>query len=207
MAPLWLTAGYQLVGELLAHPEERDPQRIAGLLTDLEGAPLTLAEKFTAFLEDDRGASADEYVPVLELSPLCPLYLGHYLYEEPSTCRDVGCSGRNAYMLELTGIYQHFGLNLMGRELPDFLPVVTDFLRLSLARPDRDRTGLREHFIRHYVWPALPPLAESLEKCETPYRELVAALKILLGEELKFKPSREGARGRGYHPLPIAGTA
>lgn len=167
---------YQLVGELLMHPDERDGEQVQILRSRLEQMPASIRDPLQEFLNDPVSASAQEYVATLELSPPCSLYLGTYLFEEPKTCRDVGTSGRNAYMLELSGVYRHFGFDLSGRELPDFLPAVVDFLWISLERPQQDEIGLRRRLLEHYVLPGLEPLHKKLSDYQSPYALLVAVL-------------------------------
>lgn len=203
-----LATAYQLIAELLLHPDDRNTTRIAALRQRLGAAPpLSLAsiEKFFAHPSADL---RDEYVRTLELSPPCPLYLGAYLFDEPTTCRGVGTSPRNAYMLELVGIYRHFGFDLAGRELPDYVPTVLEFLSLSLQHPERDRIGLRRRLVEHYVRPALAPLLAALNKYESPYALLVESLKHVVEEDIRdmgsvpawrppeSSPERQGRRLR-----------
>lgn len=180
MSPDSLAAGYRLVAELLLYPEARDPARVSTLWPALAGAPAAVCAPLEGFLAAPGAVSCDEYVQVLELSPPCPLYAGAYLFEEPTTCRGAGTSGRNRYMLELRNLYRHFGLEVGGGELPDFLPLMVDFLWLSLARPERDGIGLRRRLVEVYVAPALEPLRARLERYESPYAALVAALTALV---------------------------
>ena len=157
-----LTASYQLISELLLNPDERDPERVESLRHGLEGARGEVHSWITKFLATAGSTSRDEYVQTLELSPPCPLYLGSYLFDEPTTCNGVGTSGRNVYMLELAGIYSHFGFDITARELPDYLPAIVDFLWISLANQDRDGIGLRRRFVEQYVFPGLQPLKAAL---------------------------------------------
>ena len=179
-----LVAGYRLIAELLLHPDDRDGAKIASLALELDpdGAAGDLIGEFLA---DATCGSRDEYVQTLELSPPCPLYLGAYLFDEPTSCRGAGTSGRNAYMLELSGLYRHFGFELTGGELPDYLPAVVDFLWISLEHPDRDVIGLRRRLLQHYVLPGLGPLREALEKYHSPYALLVSALVKTVEQDLE----------------------
>ncbi len=177
-----LAAGYRLIAELLLHPDDRDGATIASLALELEGAA---GDSIGEFLADAASGSRDEYVQTLELSPPCPLYLGAYLFDEPTSCRGAGTSGRNAYMLELSGLYRHFGFELTGGELPDYLPAVVDFLWISLEHQDRDTIGLRRRFLQHYVLPGLDPLREALQKYHSPYALLVSALVKTVEQDLQ----------------------
>ena len=125
-------ACYRLIAELLLHPEDRDRDKIDVLFRALRDAPKKVREPISEFLNDPLALSRSEYVQTLELSPPCPLYLGSYLFDEPTTCRGVGTSGRNAFMLELSGLYGHFGFQMQGGELADYLPILVDFLGISL---------------------------------------------------------------------------
>ena len=126
-----------------------------------------------------------EYVQTLELSPSCPLYMGAHLFDEPSTCSGIGTSGRNAYMLELIGLYGHFEIELNGRELPDFLPVMVDFTWISLESSVRDRLALRRWFLERHMQPALSPLRASFAKYKSPYLHLALALRAGVDEDLR----------------------
>ena len=203
---------YRLIGNLLLYPDERDANVIERLRRRVEGAPDEILHLIDAFMADPASASIDEYVQTIELSPPCPPYLGVYLFDEPTTCRDVGYSGRNAYMLDLTGIYRHFGFEPLGNELPDYVPLVVDFLWISLEHRDRDSIGLRRTFVESYVKPAIGPALERLERYGSPYALLVQALGILITADIEAMsdvvpwepPAPAGHRRRA--PLPVLET-
>lgn len=182
--PRELAAGYRLVAELLLNPEHRDPKRLREAGTVLDSVPARVREKLRTFLSSSAAEDVDEYTVVLELAPPCPLYLGTYLFEEPNSCRGAGLSGRNGYMIELSGVYSHYGLKLGGGELADYLPAMVDFLALSLERRDRDDIGLRRRFVEFYVLPALPKLRAELEKFDSGYQHLIEALEALVDEDI-----------------------
>ena len=177
-----LSAGYRLIAQLLLHPDDRDGVTVASPGLDLDPA---VGDSIEEFLADAACGSRDEYVQTLELAPPCPLYLGAYLFDEPTSCRGAGTSGRNAYMLELSGLYRHFGFELTGGELPDYLPAVVDFLWISLEHRDRDTIGLRRRLLQHYVLPSLGPMREALEKYHSPYMLLVKALEETVEQDLQ----------------------
>jgi nitrate reductase delta subunit len=129
----------------------------------------------------------DEYTQTLELAPPVPLYFGAYVFEEPSSCRGAGASGRNGYMIELGALYEHYGLGLAAheRELPDYVPAIVEFLALSLELPERDGIGLRRRLVEKYVQPGIAPLRKALQKYESVYDVLMEALEIALAEDLE----------------------
>lgn len=176
-------AAYRLIAELLVYPEQRDRDAIEAQRRELDHAPAPLREPLDDFLAAPRAEDPDEYLHLLELAPPCPLYLGAYLFDEPSTCRGVALSGRNTYMLELAGIYGHFGFQIQG-ELADFVPAVAEFLALSLAHRELDGIGLRRRLLEHYVRPGLAPMRAALEKYETPYALVIRALEATIDDDI-----------------------
>jgi nitrate reductase delta subunit len=125
----------------------------------------------------------EAYVELFELNPRCPLYLGSHAFDEPKTCAQAALSDRNEYMIELVGIYKHFGLTLKGRELPDYLPLMVEFLALTAEVDD----PIRERFIREYLLPFLPPLRERLAALSSPYLHLAEGLERLLKLDLDVR--------------------
>lgn len=179
-----LTAVYRLISELFLYPEDRDTGRIEVEIARLVEASTELRAPLEAFLAAPAAMSAEEYVATLELAPLAPLYLGAYLYEEPTSCRGAGMSGRNGYMLELANIYRHFGVELAGGEMADFVPIIVDFLAISLEREAEDRIGLRRYFVETLLINGVESLLSALRKCESPYTYLVEALRVALTEDI-----------------------
>ena len=179
-----LTTAYRLISELFLYPEERDRARIEAAMAALAAAPEALREPLDNFLAAPLAASAEEYVATLELAPAVSLYLGSHLYEEPQTCRGAGMSGRNGYMLELANIYRHFGVELAGGEMADFVPVIVEFLGVSLERSDQDQIGLRRYFVETMLTTGLASLLSALRRHESPYAHLVDALGVALAEDI-----------------------
>lgn len=194
-----LAAGYRLLAESFLYPEERDPRSLAAHRETLAGATgATSATRLVdAFFASPRAEDPDEYLTLLELTPPCPLYLGYYLFEEPTSCRGAGLSGRNAYMLELKAIYRHFGLEMAGGELADFVPLVLEFLALSLERPELDGIGLRRRLLERHVKPALPEMRKAQAKYDTPYAQLTELFVLLVEEDVMGSP------GPAWEPLPM----
>ncbi len=110
-------------------------------------------------------------------------------------------SGRNGYMLELSNIYRHFGIEMAGGEMADFVPVIVEFLGLSLAHGDRDDIGLRRYLVETLLVNGIESLLSALRKCESPYANLVLALRTALAEDIaqmagspKWRPSASDDR-------------
>lgn len=177
---------YAAIAALWEPPEEGEAARRAAgaAIGELRGLDPEAAALLSRFLE--RPVAEDEYVSLFELDPRCPLYLGSHAFDEPKTCGQAAVCDRNAYMIDLLGLYRHLGLTPNGRELPDYLPLVVESLALSAGSDD----PVRRTLIEKYILPFLPPVRARLEALKTPYRDLLDALERVLRLELGA-----GARG------------
>ncbi len=178
---------YALIGELWCSPSEVDPEMpkikkdAEQVLAGLENVDEESAKLLSSFLKEDT-ISEEDYIDLFELQPKCPLYLGSHTYDEPKTCANAAVSDRNEYMIELMGIYRHFGQAINRGELPDYLPLMVNFL--SLTAESRD-DPIRGKFIDEYVLPFLPPMRSRLEELKTPYLHLLGALEKVINFDLK----------------------
>ncbi len=137
------------------------------------------ADLLSAFIKDFKNIGSDEYTQTVELSPECPPYLGHYVFEEPKTCAEIGVSGRNDYMIELAAIYEHYGFAVTG-ELPDYVPAMTEFLHLSLPKRGDE---LRNEYLSKLL-SMLPNMIQKYEEKDNPYQKPLKALKIMMELDL-----------------------
>lgn len=180
-----LAKAYRLVAELFVNPEMTDrPRLVADARQDViqsvgEDIGDVTAERLRTFVDEYESMSVDRFIDTHELSPACPLYLGHYAFDEPETCRDIADTDRNQYMVELNAIYEHFGFALDG-ELPDYLPAMVEFCWLTLPEGD---DPLRAEFQR-MVLALLSDMHERFEKDGTPYRLLLDVFDRLLRFDL-----------------------
>jgi nitrate reductase delta subunit len=154
-------------------------RRAEKVIAGLEGIDKEGAGSLSEFLRNP--VSEEEYVELFELDPKCPLYLGSHVFEEPKTCAQAGLSDRNGYMIELLGIYRHLGLSPNGKELPDYLPLMVEFLSLSAGSED----PVRGKLVKDYMLPYLPPIRARLEQLNTPYVCLLDALEKVLRMDLE----------------------
>ncbi len=181
---------YALIAELWCSTPEADAMReeikkdAGEVVKRLESIDKESAVLLSRFLREN-AISDEDYVDLFELDPQCPLYLGSHSYDEPKTCANAGVSDRNEYMIELTGIYKHFGRMPNGKELPDYLPLMVDFLSLTTESKD---DPVREKLIQEYFLPYLPPMRSRLEELKTPYLYLLDALEKVINIESKTQP-------------------
>ena len=181
---------YALIAEVWCSPPEDDAKR-EGIKKDakevvkrLESIDKESAMSLSRFLGEN-AITEEDYIDLFELSPQCPLYLGSHTYDEPKTCATAAVSDRNEYMIELNGIYNHFGRKPNGKELPDYLPLMVDFLSLTTESKD---DPVREKLIKEYILPFLPPMRSRLGELKTPYLHLLDVLERVINIELKTLP-------------------
>ncbi len=182
-----LTDFYALIAELWCAPPVADA--ISGklqkdaeeMVKKLESIDKEAAILLSSFLSENAIAEED-YIDLFELDPQCALYLGSHSYDEPKTCANAAVSDRNEYMIELIGIYRHFGQTPNGKELPDYLPLMVDFLSLTVESKD---DPVRQKLIDEYLLPYLPPMRARLEELKTPYLYLFDALQKVINLESK----------------------
>lgn len=175
-----LKDAYGCLAELWCSPQDVDMKRVRGEARELVERLNTVGgwevASLSRFLEAGP-VCEEEYVGLFELEPQCSLYLGSHAFEEPKTCAQAGVSDRNEYMIELSAIYRHFGYESNGNELPDYLPLMVEFLSLTAHR----RTdALRKKMIDEYLLPHLPPLSSTLKNVKSSYAHLLQALEAVL---------------------------
>ena len=181
---------YSLIAELWNSPPEnnkkrekikKDAEKVIKKLKNINSESAVLLSKF---LKENK-ISEEGYIDLFELDPQCPLYLGSHTYDEPKTCANAAVSDRNKYMIELNAIYKHFGKSPNGKELSDFLPLVVDFLSLTV---ESNTDPVRGKLIREYLLPFLPPMRSKLKELKTPYVYLIDALSNIMKTDLKTHP-------------------
>lgn len=202
LTPEQRSSGYLLAAELLLYPAERDPGAVAEYRDSLAGWEEAAA--IDAFLASPRAVDEEEYLNLLELAPPCPLYLGAYLFEEPSSCRGAGMSERNGYMLDLKASFRHFGFEPDAAEMADFVPLVAEFLSLTADRVVGDSQGVRRRLLVRLVAPALPLMRQRIERYESPYARLLTFLEHLVDDDVLASPEPEEAAGGPLIELPLA---
>lgn len=178
-----LVQAYKLVAELLSYPEDLNLGEIEQW-TDHLGRSLVeeigheVALNVRSFVQDLKSITAGEYIDTLELAPRCPLYLGYWAFLDEGA----DSPSRRKFMSELLDVYHLFGLSLGGKELPDYLPVVVEFLWISLGK---GRQEARTRVITQYALPWLPNIITCLEDNGSPYARLLKTLQMLIEWDLR----------------------
>jgi len=181
---------YSLMAELWCSPSEMNAKKdeikkdSKGVIKKLENIDKESATLLRKFLEENT-ISDESYIDLFELDPQCALYLGSHKYDEPKMCANAAVSDRNKYMIELKAIYKHFRKIPDERELPDYLPLMIDFLSLTIELKD---DSVRGKFIKEYLLPFLPLIHSKLKELKTPYVYLIDALDKIINIDLKTNP-------------------
>ena len=181
---------YSLMAELWCSPSEMNAKKdeikkdTKGVIKKLENINKESAMLLRKFLEENT-ISDESYIDLFELDPQCALYLGSHKYDEPKMCANAAVSDRNKYMIELKAIYKHFRKIPDERELPDYLPLMIDFLSLTIESKD---DSVRGKFIKEYLLPFLPLIHSKLKELKTPYVYLIDALDKIINIDLKTNP-------------------
>ncbi len=182
-----LTDFYALIAELWCGPPvsdaineklQKDAEKIVAKLQLFDKEAATLLSRFLA----ENAIAEEDYIDLFELDPECALYLGSHSYEEPKTCANAAVSDRNEYMIDLMGVYRHFGQVPNGQELPDYLPLMVDFLAMTVESKD---DSIRQKLIDEYLLPYLPPMRSRLEALGTNYLYLFDAMEKVICLESK----------------------
>ena len=181
---------YSLMAELWCSPSEMNAKKdeikkdTKGVIKKLENIDKESAVLLRKFLEENT-ISDESYIDLFELDPQCALYLGSHKYDEPKMCANAAVSDRNKYMIELKAIYKHFRKIPDEKELPDYLPLMIDFLSLTIELKD---DSVRGKFIKEYLLPFLPLIHSKLKELKTPYVYLIDALDKIINIDLKTDP-------------------
>jgi len=181
---------YSLMAELWCSPSEMKAKKdeikkdTKGVIKKLENIDKESAVLLRKFLEENT-ISDESYIDLFELDPQCALYLGSHKYDEPKMCANAAVSDRNKYMIELKAIYKHFRKIPDEKELPDYLPLMIDFLSLTIELKD---DSVRGKFIKEYLLPFLPLIHSKLKELKTPYVYLIDALDKIINIDLKTDP-------------------
>jgi nitrate reductase delta subunit len=176
---------YRPMSEMWCSPSETNTTNIKKeaeeVIKKLEDVNKEAAILLRKFLEENT-ISDESYIDLFELDPKCSLYLGSHSYDEPKTCAGAGVSDRNKYMIEIKAIYKHFRRIADEKELPDYLPLMIDFLSLTI---ESKNDPVRGKFIKEYFLPFLPPVHSKLKELKTPYVYLIDALSKIMNIDLE----------------------
>jgi len=160
------------LGALLSYPREDVRRALPEIADAIRASPLIAPrqrEDLLALIEDlgNGGLAAEErYVELFDRSRAVSLHLFEHLYGEG---RD-----RGQAMVDLKNLYERAGYQLATRELPDYLPVVLEYLSCRDLREARELLRDCAHILRR--------IGQSLIARGSRYAAVLQALLVLAGE-------------------------
>lgn len=157
---------YKLLAILLEYPTQELSEHwseIEDALSTLESDDKAALEAFIQWAQSMPLIKLQtNYVKTFDQSPNNALYLTHHLFEEQDR-------ERGPALVELAEYYQSEGFEIDNGELPDYLPLVLEYVS-SL-----DTTNARL-FLQQSTH-ASEIIAGNLEQCESPYAPLLRVIE------------------------------
>ncbi len=155
---------YTILARLLDYPDEELMAGLPEIIKLLKQDPAVSEQERDALMQliswmqlhDLTGLQAD-YVQTFDMTPEHDLHLTHHLFGDDR--------GRGPALIDLSEHYKGMGLELEKGEIPDYLPLILEFV-----------STLDEMQARVFLGDAakvLKVLAENLEKKESPYARLL----------------------------------
>jgi len=177
---------FKALSALLSYPTEELRQALPEIAEVIRGSTLLalrqreeLLELIAELSEGDLFAAEERYVDLFDRGRALSLNLFEHLHGDG---RD-----RGKAMVELKRLYAAAGLELSTRELPDFLPVILEYLSCRDLREAREILG--------ECAPILASIGRSLIARRSRYAAILQALLIIAGEQpvdsAKVPPVRE----------------
>ena len=165
-APTWRAVAARAASLLLRYPDAAVLAAVATVVAALDDLPTAVARPLR--LVADMRAAADpvalatDYVQLFDFRRRCCLHLTYY------TCGDT--RKRGEALVVFAGAYRAAGLEIVGGELPDYLPAVLDLAALD----DDGWRLLRENRV------GLDLLATALDTEKSAYRHVIEAVRAML---------------------------
>ncbi|MEN8180446.1 MAG: nitrate reductase molybdenum cofactor assembly chaperone [Pseudomonadota bacterium] len=155
---------YTILARLLDYPDEELIASLPEVIKLLKQDPTVSEQERDALMQliswmqlhDLTGLQGD-YVQTFDMTPEHDLHLTHHLFGDDR--------GRGPALIDLSEHYKGMGLELEEGEIPDYLPLILEFV-----------STLDEMQARVFLGDAakvLKVLAENLEKRESPYARLL----------------------------------
>lgn len=155
---------YRVLARLLDYPDGELMESIPEIIALLKKDPEVDAQERDALLQlifwmqlhDLTGLQGD-YVQTFDMTPEHDLHLTHHLFGDDR--------GRGPALIDLSEHYKSAGLEMESGEIPDFLPLILEYL-----------STLDEMQARFFLGDAakvVKVLAENLEKAGSPYAKLL----------------------------------
>lgn len=187
---------FKIVSFLLQFPDADLLQALPALEVSLTGRQKTEGETFASFiayLKDNALIRLQEvYTATFDLNPATCLNLTYHLLGD--------LEHRGRALEQIFQVYRQAGYEPVGGDLPDYLPLVLEFLSVA---PDTRSTALLWYYLA-----AVEPLADRLRGLSSPYAPLLSLVEDARCACGNGAPSSnrfiEEKWGPGMGPLPQA---
>ena len=172
----------RLLSVLLQYPDHDLLSQIEMIETEIEDMPSREMKKcmddFLLYLKTHSPIHLQEgYTAAFDMNPTTTLNLTYQLYGDNEKRADV--------LARLQQRYQDAGYERTTGELPDYLPMMLEFLSVC---PDTENTGLIWECLR-----GLEDVVDRLQKAAPPYAALLQPL-------IPMVANRIGSKGSPHHP-------
>ena len=162
------------LGALLSYPQEEIRQALPEIAEAIRASqliPATRREDLLTLIDElcagDLLKAEERYVELFDRGRAASLHLFEHLHGEG---RD-----RGQAMVDLKRLYERAGYELSSRELPDYLPVVLEYLSCRDLCETRELLGDCAHILRR--------IGQSLIARDSCYAAVLQALLVIAGEE------------------------
>lgn len=190
-AETWRTVAARAASLLLRYPDEQVLAALPAVRSALPGLPAELVRPLWMVVEHRAGtdptALRSEYVELFDFRRRCCLYLTYY------TCGDT--RRRGEALAGFAAAYKAAGLEIVGGELPDFLPAVLDLAAVD----DAGWRLLRDNRV------GLDLLVRALAEEGSAYLFAVEAVRRVLPAAQPADLARAARLARGGPPLEQVG--
>jgi len=155
---------YKIMARLLDYPSGELMENLPAITEMLKEDPDVTAQERDALMQfiswmqihDLTGIQSD-YVQTFDMTPEHDLHLTHHLFGDDR--------GRGPALIDLSEYYKASGLELAEGEIPDYLPLILEYV--STLDDLQARVFLAD------ASKVLKVLAENLEKAQSPYAKLL----------------------------------
>ena len=164
---------FRALSALLSYPSEEMRRALPKIADVIRAAPIVAPGELRGLLglidelsQDDLLAAEERYVDLFDRGRALSLHLFEHLHGES---RD-----RGEAMVELKQIYERAGFELSARELPDYLPVMLEYLSCRDLNEAREMLADCAHI--------LTTIGRSLVARRSRYATVLQALIVIAGE-------------------------
>lgn len=161
---------YKILSALLEYPDQElidnlpEISRLLNEMVDADVAEIGAMREFVAWLESgDLTEIQAGYVKTFDMTPEHSLHLTHHLFGDDND------RNRGPALIDLGELYKDYGVKTVTNELPDYLPLVLEFVAM-----------LDDAEAREFLSDAnkvLTVLSNNLQKAESTYAPLLSIVK------------------------------